>query len=449
MFIKVNENINKELSISLEEVNEINRKKDIKENNFIILEKKGDKVEITTMQNLSKIGEFPMKDFWQLKDSFNYRNSFVGEYLKDKSFINVVTFVDLHGHTGYSLLDGMTHIKDFVDKTVYSRAITDHGVMYGCLDFYKKMKASHKKPIIGFEAYTENIDGEPTKNHLVLLVKNEVGYRNLSTLCTLGQQNQDGEFPKRPIVKYEWLKEYNEGIICLSACLGGEIAKAIANDDYEKAKTIANNFKSIYGDDFYLEIQRHYIDIEEKVNEGILKLGKELGIKVVATTDTHYAEKEHAFAHEVHLCNRTKKSIDDPKRYKFDGRDYHIHTIEEMEMKFNDVPETLYNTLEIVDKCNFDFKFGEYKLPNFDCPDGKSYIEYLRELAWEGFYERFPVGTSMRTSEEYLERMEFELETIENMGYPSYFLIVWDFIKFARENGIPTGPGRGSACGLK
>lgn len=447
MFIKTNKSISNLLKSELSKANEINVKKDLPNNNYINLKKSYNKVEITLLQTNSSIGKFDIVDFPKLSALFKFKDSFVAEFNEVKEELNVVTHVDLHCHTGYSLLDGMNKVKDLSEKTVYSRAITDHGVMYGCVDFYKTMKKSHKKAIIGFEAYTETFDGDYRKRHLVLLAKNEQGYKNISMLSTLGNSNYGGKFPYRPIVKYEWLRKYSEGVVCLTACLGGEIQQNFLKGEDEKAKLVAKELHSIYGDDFYMEIQRHNIEKEIKLNEQLINLAHEMGVKIVATSDAHYLNKEDSKVHEIHLCNQTKTTLDNPNRYKFPGEDYHVHTIEEMEAKFRDIPEALFNTLEVMEKCDFSFDFGNYKMPKFPVPEGMTEATYLEELAWRGFDERFPVGTTLNGSKEYRDRMKFELGVIQNMGYDAYFLIVWDFLNYSKSKGYPVGPGRGSACG--
>ena len=436
--------LKKTLKVELELANEKNKKSKKADNNYINIVKNGNKVDLILLENNKKVGELEISIF---RNIFSYRDNFVAKYDEKSGELKIVTNVRLHGHTGYSLLDSTIKVKDLVKKTVYSTAITDHGVLYGVLDFYKEMKENHNKPIIGFEAYTESISGVKDKRHLVLLAKNKIGFENLSKLSSFAHKNYGGKFPQRPLVKYEWLEKYSEGIIALSACIGGEIPQAILKGDLDLAYKIAKNFKRIFGEDFYLEIQRHYIDVEKSINEEILKIGQELGIKVVATDDAHYLNEDDALAHEVHLCNKTGKVLSDEKRYKFPGKDYFVHTVEEMENKFKDVPETLFNTLEIMDKCNFKFDFGNYKLPNYPLPEGTTEAEYFEKLCWEGFEKRFPIGTVQNSSKEYRDRLKFEIDTIKNMGYPSYFIIVWDFVKYAKENDIPVGPGRGSACG--
>lgn len=433
-------------------------------NNFIRLNKIGkNNYSVYTLANKSVY-----KEDLGLKDElfynnllginiFDKRNNFIA--LVNEDFIEVFTSAELHLHTGYSLLDGMIKIKDIAKKSDYACAITDHGVMYGCIDFYNKMKEQHKKPIIGFEAYTENIDGDRYKlnranknvlinNHLILLAKNKKGYQNLCKINSLAQKDKADKGTSRPRVKHEWLRKYNEGIICLTACLGGELPKAILSKNDEEIKRVIENFIDIFGkENLYLEIQRHNIEEEEYVTRKMRELSKEYGLKLVATVDAHYLNKEDKLTHEAQLCLQTGKKMTDKDRWIFPGEGYYYHTSTEKEELFQDYAEALINTLEVVDKCQFEYEFGNYKLPKFPLPEGITEGDYFTELCWKGFEERFPVGTVEHTSSEYRERLQFEIDTILRMGYPAYFLIVWDFIKYSKENGIGVGPGRGSACG--
>lgn len=445
MFIKIREDLTK----VIREIEKANKNNKVV-NNHVRISQREDKAILTLMENNKEVLEIEND---KLNKLLAYRDNYVGILDTDKALLNVVTSIRLHGHTGYSLLDGLIRLPDLVQKTQYSCAITDHGVLYGVIDFYKKMKASHKKAIIGFEAYSTSLDGKMHKNHLVLLAKNEKGYLNLVKLCSFAQKNKGGKFPQRPQITHEQLEKYSEGVICLSACVGGEIPQAILNGDLTLAKTLVTKFKAIFGEDFYIEIQRHYIDnvkngiSEEEVNNKLIGLARELNVKLVATDDAHYLNPEDDIAHQSHLCNQTKTTMSDPARMVFSGKDYHVHTCEEMEKKFADIPEALINTLEVMDKCKFEFEFGNYKLPYFEKPEGYSDAEYLAKVAWEGFEQRFPKGTCENSSSEYRERLQYELDVICKMGYPNYFLIVWDYVKHCIENGIAVGPGRGSACG--
>ena len=451
------------LNLLQEDLIELNRGAKVP-NNFIKLNKTGENsYAVHTLANKSMYKkDLGLKDelFYNnvLKiNIFDKRNNFVG-LVKD-DFIEVFTSAELHLHTGYSLLDGMIKIKDIANKSDYACAITDHGVLYGCIDFYNKMKEQHKKPVIGFEAYTENIDGDRYKlnkanrnvlvnNHLILLAKNRKGYQNICKINSLAQKAKAENGTSRPRVKQEWLREYNDGIICLTACLGGELPKAILSKNDEEIKRVIENFINIFGkENLYLEIQRHNIEEEEYVTRKMRELSKEYGLKLVATVDAHYLNKEDKLTHEAQLCLQTGKKMTDSDRWIFPGDGYYYHTSTEKEELFHDYADALINTLEVVDKCQFEYEFGNYELPKFPLPEGITEGDYFTELCWKGFEERFPVGTVEYASNEYRERLQFEIDTILRMGYPAYFLIVWDFIRFSKENGIGVGPGRGSACG--
>lgn len=358
--------------------------------------------------------------------------------------VKILRSADLHMHSGYSLLDGLSKVKKIVEKVDYAAALTDHGVMYGMVDYYQQMTDAGKMPIIGFEAYVTNKDGELTRNHLILLAKNQVGYKNLIKLTSDAYET----FYKKPHVTYEQLRKHSNGLIALSGCLAGEIPRALKVKDYNRAKEVAIEFRDIFKDDFYLEIQRHDLVEEEIVNPGLIQLSKELGIKLVATTDSHYINKEDAYAHEVLCCIQTGKTMYDADRFKMEGTGYHIHTPEELEYKFQDIIEAVDNTLEILEKCkDFKMEFGNISMPKYDVPEGfESLDEYLKHLVREGFKERF-YGTDKYKDPVYLQRIQYELDVILSMGFSGYFVIVWDFIKFARDNNIAVGPGRGSAVG--
>lgn len=357
--------------------------------------------------------------------------------------VKVFTYAPLHTHSGYSLLDGAIRIRDLVEKTEFACALTDHGTMYGFLDFYKKMKAAGKKPIVGVEVYTEDLNGEKKQCHMVLLAKNEVGLKNLMTLSS----DAYNHFYKKPHVTMANLREHKEGIIATSACLGGLIPRLIQSGDLEGAERAAVYFRDLFGpEDFYLEIQRHGIREELSVNAELIRLSKRLGIGLVAAVDAHYTDKEDAFAQEVLLCLQTGKTLQEP-HMKFDGTGYHLMSSEEMEALFHDLPEALDNTLQIASRCNLDLELNNISMPDFQIPpkfDSKE--AYFEHLCHEGFRERFE-GTPKYTSKEYLDRFEYEIEMIKKMKFPEYFLVVWDMIHYARENGIMVGPGRGSAVG--
>ncbi|MDD4371528.1 MAG: DNA polymerase III subunit alpha [Anaerostipes sp.] len=361
-------------------------------------------------------------------------------------------FTHLHVHTEYSLLDGSSKIKEIVHQAkelgMDSLAITDHGVMYGVIDFYKAAKAEGIKPIIGCEVYVttesrfvkETRQGESRYYHLVLLAENNTGYHNLMKIVSRGFTEG---FYYRPRVDYEVLEKYKEGIIALSACLAGEIPSYILEDDYEKAKETALNFEKLFGkDNFFLELQDHGISEQMKVNSAIVKLSKETGIDMVATNDVHYTYAEDAEAHDILLCIQTGKKVADEERMRYEGGQYYLKSAKEMERLFPYASEAIENTHKIAQRCEVDIVFGEQKVPKFDVPEGFTSVTYLRKLCEEGINRRYDsVTQNLR------ERLEFELSTIEHMGYVDYFLIVWDFIRYAKEQGIAVGPGRGSAAG--
>ena len=337
-----------------------------------------------------------------------------------------------------------------------SIAITDHGVMYGCVEFYKQAVDQGIKPILGCEVYVasksmyiKQVDKENSTNHLVLLVKNEVGYQNLMKIVS--QASIDG-FYYKPRVDHEYLKKHSEGIIALSACLGGEVQSNILKDNYDKAKEIALLYKDIFKEGFYLELQNHGMDEQRKVNETNIKISKETGIPLVATNDVHY------------INIQTGKTVEDENRRRYPSDQFYLKSPEEMWDMFSYIPEALENTIKIAEECNYDYKFHESKLPKFPLPEGTDPYEYLKETCYKGLIERYDVFESLRNKElnyqdvnlivdkskkakEYVDRLEYELGIIKQMGYVDYFLIVWDFIRFSNENGIPTGPGRGSAAG--
>lgn len=403
------------------------------------------------LKNGIKIGELDIYPF-------SLRTELKGAVSKldgDLCEIEVMKYVDLHRHSAFSLLDGAIKIPQMVEKTPYAGALTDHGNMYGFFTYYKSMKAAGKQPIIGVEVYCASLVPDETNpyaqeyvkilksNHLVLLAKNEKGVKNLYKLVSLAQNH----FYRRPHVTYELLREYGEGIIALSACLGGEIPRAIKKGNMELASKVIEELKSIFGEDFYLEIQRHGIKEEEIVNPKLIELSKKHNVKLVATTDSHYVNEEDAEMHEILLCMQTGKKINEDHK-KFDGTGYHLHTEEEMEQKFCDLPEALANTVEIAEKCKDVYvQHGKIFMPKFPIPvPFNTDAEYFKYLVEKGFKERFE-GTSKFNDPVYKERINYEMDIILQMGFPSYFIIVWDFINFAKTNGIKVGPGRGSAVG--
>lgn len=360
-------------------------------------------------------------------------------------------FTHLHLHTEYSLLDGACRIKKLIARAkelnMNAIAITDHGSMYGIIPFYKEAQAQGIKPIIGCEVYVapkSRFDNHEVNGvryyHLILLAKNNEGYRNLVKLVSLS--NIEGMYYK-PRVDKELLRKYSKGLICLSACIAGEIPQAIINNDLEHARTLINEYRDIFGqDNFFLEVQNHSIPEEALVAEAIFDLAYELNIKVVATNDAHYIHREDNKFHDVLLCIQTGKLLQDPHRMKFYNEEFYIKSASQMLDLFPNHPEAITNTQEIADRCNIDFTFGNLHLPNFPLPEGLTDKEYLAQLCDELIGERYPVRTP-----EINERLQYELDIIHKMGYDSYFLIVWDFINFARRQHIAVGPGRGSAAG--
>ncbi len=361
-------------------------------------------------------------------------------------------FVHLHVHTEYSLLDGSNRIKDLIQRIkelgMNSVAITDHGVMYGVVEFYKEALKNGIKPILGCEIYTakRNMqDKQPGLDsdygHLVLLAKNQTGYKNLMKIVSLGFTEG---FYYKPRVDYRTLEKYSEGIIALSACLSGDIPAAILNNDYEKAVELANRLNTIFGqDNFYLELQHNGISDQNLVNQQLIKLSKELGIPLVATNDAHFLTREAAQSHEILLCIQTGKTINDENRMKFNTDEVYVKSPEEMYENFRNVEPALENTVKIAEMCNVELEFGKLHLPGFTVEDGYTPYEYLKEKCYKGLVQKF----GENCSEEVKERLEYELSVISSMGYVDYFLIVWDFIRYARENDIMVGPGRGSAAG--
>jgi DNA polymerase III subunit alpha len=361
-------------------------------------------------------------------------------------------FVHLHVHTQYSLLDGANRITDLVQRVkelgMDSVAITDHGVMFGVAEFYKEAKKNGIKPILGCEVYTakrsmydkqSGIDSN--YGHLVLLAKNNIGYKNLMKLVTLGCT--EGYYYK-PRVDYETLEKYSEGIIALSACLSGDIPVALLNNDYDKAIELANKLNNIFGqDNFYLELQHNGISDQNLVNQQLIKLSGELGIPLVATNDAHYLLKESAKSHDILLCIQTGKTVNDDNRMRFNTDELYIKSTDEMYGHFKNVKEALENTVKIAKMCNVELEFGKLHLPSFTVEEGYTPYEYLKELCYKGLTQRY----GENCDDTIVQRLEFELAVILKMGYVDYFLIVWDFIRYSRENGIMVGPGRGSAAG--
>ena len=363
-----------------------------------------------------------------------------------------MSFTHLHVHSEFSLLDGSCKIKELVAKAKElgfdSLALTDHGVMYGIIDFYKAAKEVGIKPILGCEVYLapgSRLDKETGKNseryyHLILLAENNKGYENLMKIVSQGFI--DG-FYYKPRVDYETLEKYHEGIICLSACLAGEVQRYMAKGLYEEGREAALKYEKIFGKgNYFLELQDHGIPEQKIVNSNLVRLSKELNIDLVATNDTHYINAEDAAAHDILLCIQTGKKVADTDRMRYDGGQFYLKSEEEMRQLFPYAPEALDNTAKIAKRCNVDIEFGVTKLPRYDVPQGYDSWSYLNHLCNIGFEKKYPDDDGTLK-----ERLQYELNTIHQMGYVDYFLIVWDFINYAKENGIMVGPGRGSAAG--
>ena len=361
-------------------------------------------------------------------------------------------FVHLHIHSEFSLLDGANRIKDLPVRAkelgMDAMAITDHGVMYGAIDFYKACKKEGVKPIIGCEVYVaprSRFDKEPgvdnKYNHLILLAKNNQGYKNLSKLGSLGFI--DGYYYK-PRIDLEILEKYSEGLVCLSACLAGSVNQALLNGQNEKAEEIALWHKRVFGEDYYIELQNNGIKEQVLANQKLVQLARKLDIPLVATNDAHYLKKEDAYNHEVLLCIQTGKRMSDEDRMKFDTEELYVKSPEEMIDYFKAFPDAIENTVKIAEKCNVEFEFGHTILPNYEVPEGyETHYDFLEDLCKKGMVKRY--GSSI--PEEYQKRAEYELGVIKKMGYVDYYLIVWDYIHYAKTHNIPVGPGRGSGAG--
>ena len=359
-------------------------------------------------------------------------------------------FVHLHVHTEYSLLDGSCRIGKLLDRTkelgMEAIAITDHGSMFGVIEFYKEAKKRGIKPILGSEVYmainkyTEKEPKDKSQYHLVLLAENNIGYKNLMKIVSEGYING---FYYKPRVDFSILEKYSEGIIALSACLGGEVQRHLLNGNYNKAKEISLKYNKIFGqNNFYLELQDHGLEEQRKINKELIQISKETGIPLVATNDVHYINKEDYIVHDVLLCIQTGKTTQDTDRMKFPSSEFYLKSYDEMKFLFGDIEEALENTVKIAERCNVEIDFNTLHLPSYDIPSGYTKEGYLKELCINGLKNRYNTITP-----EIEGRFNYEFNTIVNMGYTDYFLIVWDFIRFANEKNIMVGPGRGSAAG--
>ena len=361
-----------------------------------------------------------------------------------------MSFVHLHVHTEFSLLDGACRIGGIMERVKElgqdAIAITDHGVMYGCIDFYKAAKAAGIKPIIGCEVYVarrgmddrvHGIDNDPY--HLVLLCENRKGYENL---CLMVSEAFIHGFYGKPRVDLALLRKHHEGLIALSACLAGAIPQYLMEEDYASAKAYALEMSDIFGEgNFFLELQDHGIEEQRPVNQGVMRLARETGLPLVVTNDAHYLRREDAKMQDVLLCIQTGKTVDDENRMKFQTEEFYLKSEEELRQLFPGCDDAFENTVRIARRCNVEFVFNQYHLPSFPVPEGYTNEKYFRKLCYEGFEERYP-----NAPEKYLERLEYEIGVISRMGYVNYYLIVWDFIRHAKEQGIPVGPGRGSGA---
>ena len=363
-----------------------------------------------------------------------------------------MSFVHLHVHTEYSLLDGVCRLDRLCsvakERGQTALAITDHGNLFGAVDFYKAAKKEGIKPIIGCEAYVaarsrfDKVHGvDSDRHHLILLCKNETGYKNLTKLISAAWV--DGFYTK-PRIDRELIEKYHEGLICLSACLAGEIPKLIMNGDLDSAQKTELWYENIFGKgNYYLELQNHGIPEQARVNEALIRISKNTGVPLVCTNDVHYINPADAKTQKVLICIATNRTVNDENALEFDSDRFYLKTEDEMRELFDYIPEAIENTQKIADMCNFDFEFGKTKLPNFDVPDGVSHYDYMRDICYRGLYERY--GESPDKS--YVDRLEYELSVIKNMGYVDYFLIVADFISYTKNHDIPVGPGRGSGAG--
>ena len=363
-----------------------------------------------------------------------------------------MAFAHLHVHTEYSLLDGSNKIKEYVEKIkalgMTAGAITDHGVMYGVIDFYKAAREAGINPVLGCEVYVapgsrldrEMVHGEDRYYHLVLLAENNTGYSNLMKIVSKGFV--EGYYYK-PRVDMEVLEKYHEGIIALSACLAGEVQRNLVRGMYEEAKEVAYRYERCFGKgNFFLELQDHGIPEQKLVNQQLLRMSQETGIELVATNDVHYTNAEDAEPHDILLCLQTGKKLADEDRMRYEGGQYYVKSEEEMKSLFPYALQALENTQKIADRCHVEIEFGHTKVPHFEVPEGYDSWTYLNKLCHEGLDKRYGADAP-----KYLQKLDDELAVIKNMGYVDYFLIVWDFIHYAREHDIMVGPGRGSAAG--
>lgn len=368
-------------------------------------------------------------------------------------------FVHLHVHSEYSLLDGACRIKQLIQRVKElgqdAVAITDHGAMYGAIDFYKEAKANGIRPIIGCEVYVaprtrfDKVNGLDTSPyHLVLLCENQTGYQNLIKMVS---RSYTEGFYFKPRIDRDLLREHSEGIIALSACLAGEIPRALSQNDYQKAKEAAQFYLDVFGKDHYfIELQNHGIRQQQKILPDLIRLAKELDVGLVATNDCHYLTKEDSMTQKILLCIQTNHTLEEDNGMEFETEEFYVKSRQQMFDAMREctgdeeaIRQALDNTVKIAERCQVEFTFGHHILPKFEVPDGRDNVTFFREKCWEGFAKRYGEDAP----QEYKERLEYELSVIEKMGYVDYYLIVWDFIDYAKRNGIPVGPGRGSGAG--
>lgn len=437
-----NDSVTAQIRTDYVELNNMNHV-ELKENDWINVELQGNWLNFTTCDSIDiqSIKARPYLPYFRIRKQLK---AVVRKVDNDRVIVQFIRWADLVRKSGYSLLNSSSRIKEIVEKTEYVGALTDSGAMFGIVDYYKQMTQAKKKPIIGFECFTESIDREKSAYPLVLLAMNETGFKNLIQLSSKSYEY----YFEKPQVSYDMLRNYSKGILAISSGAEAEIQSLLRRNEFAKAEKVANTLDEIFGHGyFYLGIERHGYIGEEPLNQHLLALGNELDIKLVATVNSRYTNVGDEDAQEILLCLRDGTTLDDQNRTILPGDGYHIHSADEIEALFADIPEVIDNTLEVAEKCNFQLQLGKVYMPKFPVPapfkDETSYFEYLCK---KGFEERFN-GTDKFCDEEYRERLRFEMETIKNMGFPGYFLIVWDFVNFAKQNGILTGPGRGSACG--
>lgn len=420
----------------------------LNEKEKVVLTKKGDIIEIsqTTKEGTPVIDSLDASLFVEKGRSiFANRSSFEAIYVEES--LQIVRYVNLHARSGFSILKSITRISELVEKAETSVALTDDGNMFGTLEFYKKMKSAKKKPIIGFQAFVES-SYEKEATGLILLSKNERGFKNLMKLTSIGYQNFN-ELLERPVIMKDELKKYSSDIVALSGSFDNELGKSILNKDMDKAYQIVEEMISIFGkENYFIEIQRHNIWQEKELNPALIKIAKKYDLKLIATPNSYYTNEEDKDNHDVHLSIGEKELLTNSTRFQLHGDNYHFLTSQEMVELFSDIPEALDNSLDLAELLNTDIKTGVNYMPRFEIPvPFTNEMEYLRHLVQKGFEKRFPANSKERNSSEYKERIEFELSVIEKMGFEGYFLIVSDFVKWAKDNDILVGPGRGSACG--